>query len=414
MQASHFPRDIRRSIDRLSFLTLVFSALVGCDRAGQESSSYRRPVVQASLAFALSDTPVLVIGGVDEREDYAIGRTIGALRLTDGRVVVADGMTRQLRYYDGHGQHLRTVGGDGDGPGEFRRLHSIVRMQNDSILAWDTFQRRVSVFAPDATFSYSVTNPAWSGMLVELQKQYPRSILDFGKVHFAYDDRFVVELAAGPYVRAITGKQLIQDTLPLLAISRTEEDWTVLGSFAGREHFVQEGVGGAFALGPNLRVAAAEEVVYAGSTRDTAIRALSPVTGEIVRSIALPWRRRATSPEDVEIVSRRFLDRVQPNLASRAAEFVASIPWPDSLPTFSHMLVGADERVWVQMFRAPADVLQEWILFEPSGEIVASFAMDTSLQLLDVGDDYALVQAADGNGVETITMHRLVPTDIED
>lgn len=404
-----YSRYIFRRLLRSSAVVLAAYVLAACDATNRASSTYATAV--SDVTYELSESPVITIGGEDERQDYAIGRTVGAFWLEDDRLVIADGLSRQLRFYSGEGQLLRTAGGEGEGPGEFRRLHSISRTRGDSIVAWDAYLRRVTVFAPNGDFAYSTADPAWSRILGELQTKYARSILDFARIHLADSSRFVFELNAEPNLQAITHQQVVQDTIPVIAISRTGETWIELGPFPGREYLVYDGMGAPLALGEDLRVAAANEVLYVGSTRDTAIHALSPIGGSPPRSIALPWRRRPTLEEDVNTATRRFLNRIPPDLSSRAERFVNGVPWPDSLPTFSDLLVSSEGTVWVQMFRAPADALQEWIVFTPSGEVVGSVALDTSLKMLDVGADYALVQAADARGVEAIRLHRLRPSD---
>lgn len=66
------------------------------------------------------DTAALVTIGGDELDPlYDLGQVTGALRLSDGRIVVANGATSEIRWYDGEGQHLATAGRKGQGPGEY-------------------------------------------------------------------------------------------------------------------------------------------------------------------------------------------------------------------------------------------------------------------------------------------------------
>ena len=76
-------------------------------------------------------------------EEVRIGRTEGsgpdvfgfvaAVDVTPtGNIVVIDGFAQELRFFDSRGQHLRTVGRKGAGPGEFRSAYG---------LAWDRLGR---------------------------------------------------------------------------------------------------------------------------------------------------------------------------------------------------------------------------------------------------------------------------------
>lgn len=78
------------------------------------------------------------------------------MRLSDGRVVVANGGTNELRYYDSKGHHLVSVGGEGDGPGEFRRLASVAVLSGDTVAAWDAGNLRLSFFDPTGALARSI------------------------------------------------------------------------------------------------------------------------------------------------------------------------------------------------------------------------------------------------------------------
>src|SRR5690606_16795253 len=70
----------------------------------------------------LSPEPLVEIGVLDGAPEDQLFRVVGARRLGDGRIVVANSGTHELRFYDAQGRHLRSVGREGEGPGEFRGL----------------------------------------------------------------------------------------------------------------------------------------------------------------------------------------------------------------------------------------------------------------------------------------------------
>jgi hypothetical protein len=97
----------------------------------------------AQQAWRVTEHPVLRIGVMEGDPNYQLNHITGALRLSDGRIVIANDY--QLRFYDANGRHLRTVGGRGDGPGEFRTLE-ITLGRGDTILAWDNLRFRLTRF----------------------------------------------------------------------------------------------------------------------------------------------------------------------------------------------------------------------------------------------------------------------------
>jgi hypothetical protein len=72
--------------------------------------------------------------------------------LDDGRIVVANGGSQELRYFDGEGTFLFSVGQEGEGPGEFRRPTRVRRAGPDTLLVWDQSLRRISYLSSAGTY----------------------------------------------------------------------------------------------------------------------------------------------------------------------------------------------------------------------------------------------------------------------
>jgi len=98
-------------------------------------------------------TQDLRIGAVEGAPEYQFGQITGLRVLSDGRIVVADAIGHHLRLYSPEGVHERTVGREGQGPGEFGsgRLW-LARGPGDTLLVSDRANNRMNVFAPDGTW----------------------------------------------------------------------------------------------------------------------------------------------------------------------------------------------------------------------------------------------------------------------
>jgi len=105
--------------------------------------------------WRLSPEPVVDIGGGD-REEEQLFRVVGALRLSDDRIVVVNGGTNEIRFYGPGGAFLSASGGEGEGPGEFRRLSALRRLRGDSLFAQDGRLYRSSVFDGQGRFIRTV------------------------------------------------------------------------------------------------------------------------------------------------------------------------------------------------------------------------------------------------------------------
>jgi hypothetical protein len=159
---------VNPSIRALS--VLLTAAAASCDRAesadtlrsvsdsaGVEIVTLRSPVAYAGMEWQLSSDPSLEIGVVAGDESLELSEVAGALRLSDERIVVGNGGTSELRFYGTAGAHELSVGGDGEGPGEFRSIAFVGLMGHDTVVAYDGRLHRLSRFDGSGTFIGSQT-----------------------------------------------------------------------------------------------------------------------------------------------------------------------------------------------------------------------------------------------------------------
>ena len=76
--------------------------------------------------------------------------------LADGRIVVANGGSGELRFFDSTGSHLASRGGQGEGPGEFLQLRSLEPWPGDSIVAWFGPRANISVFDSGGNYGRTI------------------------------------------------------------------------------------------------------------------------------------------------------------------------------------------------------------------------------------------------------------------
>lgn len=100
--------------------------------------------------------PALTIGSIAGNPDQELDQVVGAVRLAEDRIVVANGGRLELLFYDGSGHLLGRSGGRGEGPGEFQSLEWLSRWGSDSILVLDIRNHRVSFFDGTGSFGRSV------------------------------------------------------------------------------------------------------------------------------------------------------------------------------------------------------------------------------------------------------------------
>lgn len=151
--------------DRLMLAALIL--LTGCDRADRPgvfrevSDSAGVEVVRVSAPSSelpLTAHAALEIGVATGSPDYELSDVGGALILSTGEVVVADGGSRELRFYDAGGSYMRSQGTEGEGPGEFESLDYVGLIGADTLIVYDGRLLRATLISIDGDFigSYSI------------------------------------------------------------------------------------------------------------------------------------------------------------------------------------------------------------------------------------------------------------------
>ena len=123
------------------------------DSAGICVVENARPDEGSRLDWRIGPEPAVSIGELEGEEPYLLHLAMDATRLSDGRIVVVNAGTRQLRVFDGSGTHVATWGGEGEGPGEFGEVSSIAPLRDDSVIAWGRWDATMTVFDRGGKFA---------------------------------------------------------------------------------------------------------------------------------------------------------------------------------------------------------------------------------------------------------------------
>ena len=133
------------------------SGAPGRDSAGIRIIENPRPPDGSRLNWRIGAEPTLSIGESEGEEPYLLYFVYNALRLRDGRIVVGNGGSNELRFFDAMGNHVATRGGSGEGPGEFERLMKVEPWPGDSIVAWSAPRAGFAVFDSHGNYGRTFT-----------------------------------------------------------------------------------------------------------------------------------------------------------------------------------------------------------------------------------------------------------------
>jgi hypothetical protein len=125
------------------------------DSAGIVLVESSRPVWSEHNAWHVAAEPTVTIGRIAGEQGYLLDRITDAVRMTDGRFVLLNGGTQELRFYDAQGTYLHAAGGRGGGPGEFQLASRMFRMPGDSLFVVDPQGGRFTVMDESGAFARS-------------------------------------------------------------------------------------------------------------------------------------------------------------------------------------------------------------------------------------------------------------------
>ena len=100
----------------------------------------------------VGDEPRFSVGDALGDERYEFYSLRGMARLSDGSVAVIDRRDQRVRIFSEAGEFLRSMGGRGEGPGEFRNPWYLWALPGDTLWVGDYRPQRFNVFSPDGEF----------------------------------------------------------------------------------------------------------------------------------------------------------------------------------------------------------------------------------------------------------------------
>ena len=369
------------------------------DSAGIRIVENAEPRPGAVAEWMVDGEPSVEIGVLEGDPARQFFRVASTLRLSDGRIVVADGGSGELRVFDAVGRHLATGGRKGDGPGEFRNLSRVYRLSGDTILAWDIGLRRISYFDADARFLRSIPLDGAGGGSMNLV-----DVLDDGTVLASVSP----PLPSG----SVLTDGLRGDSALHVRVDPRSARIDTVGWLPTTQSMIRTTSSGGQVVGiqvwrlPFLRnafIGTAGEHVFA-ATNDRYEIALRDADGQLTRILRRAVRRE---PFTEDYAREHFLGQRDPNDVDPAElrEVYPGVPRPDHLPVLRAIRVDATGHIWVERFRWPNDDQPVWDVFDPEGRLAAVVRTPPGLRVDEIGADYVVGVWRDELEVERVRVY---------
>jgi len=289
----------------------------------------------------------------------------------DGGLALAESGWKEVRFYDARGHHVRTVGREGEGPGEFDRINDLLELAGDSLGAEDNWMRRLTIYDAQGELGRIV-----SFLDVDTRDLFPLP-----------DGGFLAHVAAFSLMDEEIEGGLQRQPSPIVRLDALGEVRDTVAVGAGFEHVVIV-VDGEVAgdAGPLFRKSDHMEVrdgkLYVGAA-DSLSYEMRDTDGRLLRLVRVPGFDLSVPPEMIE--ARRERLRASRNPIFR--EIDRQTPDPTSLPAYSDLVVDELGNVWLEAFLSleQQDEPRRWRVFDPEGAWLGEVLLPPRFTVFGIG-----------------------------
>jgi len=391
----------------------------GATRSYEEAVSVRDSsgVLVRMDSRGLEDLPIAhrfseeasVVLGLDESVDAELFVEIGDIvSHPDFGIAVADAKALDIRLFDWSGTHRLTLGGPGDGPGEFV---SVRALEGDSTLwAWDWDRGRITRFdwsgAVLSDMSPGRAGMPWGGITTFTGSGYV--VLGRHLLHLPSDD---------------LGFQFRQDSIELRIVDPAGDTIASLGRIPATEWVFHslEFIGGP----PGARISTnfvrpLGRVQFVGTLADKVILGRGDIAEFSVHStdasLTEIWRFPGlvrpvtTSSLDQWTTKRRERLLAQGNtFESRTLvpDFVAEFP-PTTFPAFVDVVVSDAGELWLAT--PTTSELRTWVVVSQEGELLGRAELSADLDVRAISERGVIAVVTGPLGIQQVRIYDRLST----
>lgn len=371
-------------------------AITERDSAGVRIIENRGGLAAAPERWTLAAEPHVVIGTAADDSSRQLHEVQAAALLSDGTLVIANGGSNQLHVFDPAGEHVRSMGRDGEGPGEFRSLNNVWAGAGDTLFAWDYQLRRLSVFSAAGEFVRTVQPPSQ-------RSHFAAGVLDDGSVVVAEHltpSTMEIGHIADHEIELLRHEPsgATPDTLARHPHSRTLLFETPRGSVGARPL--------TFAPFTTVDVAGSRIAVVAGRAPEAWLWDDDEERVTLVR-----WGDALRPLSDADIAryeEQQLAEASDAAVRARVRERLRQEPYSKLFPAAERGLLEHDGHLWIERWREPwVTGPRAWTIFDAGGRLRAAVVVPEGLRVLDVRDDLLVGRMRDELDVEHVRVYRL-------
>ena len=364
------------------------------DSSGVELAVSSSPTQMDS--WTISELPIHQIPSIGS--GYELFQVSGLQALSLDRLVLANGGSQQVLVFDLDDGLIRTIGGPGDGPGEFGRLQTVLVGADETLVAVDLTRQSLIHF--DTLGTHLRTIRIDHGP--EIRYAFVRDTLTGG--------RFLGRIA---HQSAIPGSARGLLDIPREVIVIESDGQPLPPVLIGSTWYFHYEFGGRLrSLSPALR-----ETWYLAGFGDRVLGVTSSSLGILEFSLDGSLRRNmqvAQVPRDIsgaewaEVIAEDTDIEDQARAAAMRRAY-AEIPPPTHWPSSDDLLVDTEGYGWVKHFTAHESDVRTWTVFDlGTGRWVTDVDVPAGLDVQSIDEHRVLGVRRSELGEESVEVYSLV------
>jgi hypothetical protein len=391
-QPSRSSPGIRRCIALISA-----SVVSGCGGADGARSAAGTREAHAVVRLEWPASPVqVVVGELENLPGHTLHRVVGAVRTPDGRVIVADRASNELRFYEEEGSLVRVFGGTGGGPEEFGAVERLWLAGRDTIVAWDFGRKRLLYLDTSGNLLHARS--------IRVLHANTQAIGAFA------DGKLLLVQPAGPSVfppghlwldSATVWAEVSNDSIVMLA----KVPWVFM--FAGEDP-LRPGRAAITALpfAPRGVLAVGGQHFYFGTGEEWDIQRFDG-NGQLANHIRKPGTPRPLPDQLRDSVFGERISRTPVLQRPGVRRFFESLPLRKAIPAFDQLLVDEGDHVWARHYPVSGTDSTLWSVFTSHGDWQGDVVLPPRFLPSQITQSHILGVLRAENGIEQIGILRL-------
>lgn len=368
------------------------------------------PRVLGDESWTIAADPILQIGAIEGDSAYLFGLIWDATRLPDGRIIVTDGRSLDIREYDDNGHFESRFGGRGNGPAEFGGAPWVTSVAPDTLLVWDAGHERLSRFDLTGTLQDQI-------LVRPTINDHSIVRLGGGLVWQVAADAAI--LSTGPAESRRFHEGLNDDMRRFVVLEPALERSHDFGAFpAGQNSAIRRadgllmGIGNPYAPSTLAVLGPPSHRVSIAGTESWEIRTYSS-DGTLVRILRAAIPR---TPVDATLeLERNRLPTIAERMGLSLAEANTAFDrfdLPDSVPPIAALHWDDSGNLWVGRRTGPIRDVQAYDIFDGNGAWLTTVHLPPAIgRIHEIGDGYILATWTDELDVPYLRMYEIQKRD---